>query len=144
MSKSCRFGVAVHISVLLALKDGDSVTSDWIAESVNTNAVVVRRLIASLARAGLVKSHRGIKGGTTLARPARAISLLDISKAVESEGDFTTHNQPPNPACPVGANIVGVLLTILERVEAVKEQELAKVSLADLVEQVSTAANKGP
>jgi Rrf2 family protein len=100
--------------------------------------VVVRRLIAALSKAGLVKSHRGIKGGTTLARPAEAISLLDISKAVGAEGDITTHNQPPNQACPVGANIVGVLLAVLERAEAAKERELAKVSLADLAGQVSS------
>ena len=148
MSKNCRFGVAVHVCVLLALKgsdcpDGASVTSDWIASSVNTNPVVVRRLIASLARAGLVKSHRGIKGGTILAVPPQSISLLDISKAVEAEGELTsTHNQPPNQNCPVCANIVGVLLPVLAKVEAVKERELASVSLADLVGQVSQAALK--
>lgn len=139
MSRSCRFGVAVHIGVLLALQGTGSVTSDWIAGSVNTNPVVVRRLISALAKAGLVKSQRGIKGGTMLARQPHHITLLDIARAVESDGDITTHNQPPNPACPVGANIVGVLMPVLERAEAAKEKELDKVTLADLARRVSRA-----
>jgi DNA-binding IscR family transcriptional regulator len=39
----------------------------------------------------------------------------------------------------VGANIVGVLLSVLERAEAAKDKELDKVTLADLVRRVSGA-----
>ena len=84
-------------------------TSDYIAGSVNTNPVVIRRILALLARASLVRTQEGARGGTTLARPAEQIDLLAVYRAVEGGGLFALHPQPPNPACPVGCNIQAAL-----------------------------------
>ena len=42
---SCRFAVAVHVLAVLAYKEGEAVTSALLASSVNTNPVVIRRLL---------------------------------------------------------------------------------------------------
>lgn len=140
MAKNCRFAVAVHIATVLAINTKTPATSDWIAGSVNTNPVVVRRLLSAMNKAGLVRSQRGITGGSILARAAEAISLLEIYRAVDDQESQSTHNQPPNPACPVGAHIVPVLIDILTHAEAAKEAELAKISVADVVEAISRHA----
>jgi len=62
MNQSTRFSVAVHVAVLLAGGACRSQTSAAIARSVNTNPVVVRRVLGSLAAAGLVVSERGAAG----------------------------------------------------------------------------------
>ena len=49
MRKSTRFAAAVHILTMLAAIEEEYLSSDVIARSMNTNRVVVRRLIASLA-----------------------------------------------------------------------------------------------
>lgn len=55
MNISTRFAVAIHILTLIdSNKEGKS-TSEWIAGSVNTNPVVIRRLTSMLQKAGLVK-----------------------------------------------------------------------------------------
>ena len=41
------------------------------------------KILQRLARAGLLLSHHGIKGGYTLARDPRQISVLDVIKASE-------------------------------------------------------------
>jgi len=137
MSRNCRFAVAVHIAALLATRSGTPATSEWIAGSVNTNPVVVRRILSALAKAGLVKSQRGTSGGSLLARPPAAISLLDLYQAAAEVEGTATHHQPPNPACPVGANIVPVLIEIIGRAEAAKERELAETSVADIVADIA-------
>jgi DNA-binding IscR family transcriptional regulator len=48
MRTSCRFAMAVHVLAVLAYKDGDRVTSELLAHSVNTNPVVIRRLLLTL------------------------------------------------------------------------------------------------
>ena len=133
MARNCRFAVAVHITALLASMEGQSCTSEWIAGSVNTNPVVVRRLLSALAKAGLVASTRGSTGGSTLARPAASITLRDIHRAVDEDEEPALHNQPPNPDCPVGRNIQSVLVRVIERADAAREAVLSTTTLAEVV-----------
>ena len=133
MARNCRFAVAVHITALLATMEGQPCTSEWIAGSVNTNPVVVRRLLSALAKAGLVSSTRGSTGGSVLAMPADRISLYDIQRAVDEEEEPALHNQPPNPACPVGRNIQSVLVRVIERADSARDAVLSTTKLSDVV-----------
>jgi Rrf2 family protein len=136
MTKSSRFVIATHTLALLAYGDGEPITSEWIAGSVNTNPVVIRRILAMLAKAGLVASQEGAKGGTRLAKPANEINLLAVYRAVE-EGDlFASHPQPPNPDCPVGCNIQTTLAPTLDAAEEAMAKSLAKTTVADVVKSV--------
>ncbi len=101
MSSNSRLTIATHILAWMALVEtgrADPVTSERIARSVNTNPVVIRRLLGALARKGLVKSHRGANAGWTLATSADAITLSDIYRAVEDGSLFAMHASPPNQA----------------------------------------------
>ena len=114
MKISSRFTVAVHILSLVAIERNELCTSEWIAESVNTNPVVIRRVIGKLRNAGLIQVRRGL-GGATLEKPLHLITLLDVYRAVEvvEEGELFQFHEQPNPNCPVGANIQGVLELII-------------------------------
>lgn len=57
MSISSRFAVGVHILSLIEFnKDGVS-ASEYLAESVNTNPALIRKIIGMLKKAGLVEVH---------------------------------------------------------------------------------------
>ncbi|MGH7162730.1 MAG: SUF system Fe-S cluster assembly regulator [Planctomycetota bacterium] len=43
----------------------------------------VSKILKALARDGLLLSHRGVKGGYSLARPAREVSVADIIRALD-------------------------------------------------------------
>ena len=51
MAANSQFAVAVHILTLLARKSDEHVKSSCIADSVNTNPVVIRRLMGQLGQA---------------------------------------------------------------------------------------------
>jgi DNA-binding IscR family transcriptional regulator len=110
-------------------------TSDFIAESVNTNPVIIRRIISSLKKAGLVDVKAGI-GGTYLRREPSEISLLDIYRAVEvvEKGELFRIHEHPSPVCPVGANIESVLRTNVSQAQFLMEQHLAQTKLQHLVD----------
>lgn len=133
MQISSRFSVAVHILTLLAVTPaGELLTSDRMAGSVNTNPVVIRRILGQLKKAGLVEV-RAAAGGTYLRRPAAAITLLDVYRAVEVvEGDLFSVHDKPNPRCPVGRNIQAALDDTLRRAQAALEQQLAGTSVAQV------------
>lgn len=131
--------MAVHIASLLALAGGKPRTSTEIAHSIDTNPVVVRRIIAALARAGLVTARRGASGGSTLARTAQRITLHDLRAAVEAPEPFAIHDHP-STGCPVGRNIERVLSGVLGRAEAALVRELKRTTLADIVSDLQAEA----
>jgi len=130
---SSRFAVAVHILTLMAWSDDEPVKSEQVAKSVNTNPVVIRRILCELAHARLVISHTGSAGGSKLARRPDEITLLDIYEAVESRGVFSLHRHQPSRRCPVGINIETVLGEVLEEVDSAVKQVLTKITIKDVV-----------
>ena len=134
---SSKLTVGVHILTLLALTPDQAQTSEYIAGSVNTNPVVVRRLLGRLREAGMVESQGGIGGGWRLKVPAGRITLLDVLRAVEPQGEtIAMHRGKPNPLCSVGRNIQGVLTGIYAEVERRMDEQLAKTTIARVVGSV--------
>src|SRR5438128_4141512 len=146
MSTSTRFAVAVHVLTLMAWAEDEPFKSEAVAESVNTNAVVIRRMLCELAESNLVVSQTGSMGGSKLARLPERITLLDIYQAVETRGVFSLHRHPPNRHCPVGVNIGTVLNQVLDEVDSAVERVLANITIKDVVSRlqpcVSSAVSK--
>ena len=132
-----RFAVAVHILTLLAQANGEPVTSEYAAASINTNASLVRRLLTMLAKAGLTTSQLGAGGGALLALPAERITLGDAYRAVAEGELFAMHRERPNPACPVGRNIQAVLETRIDDAARAMEASLDRTTIADLARDIS-------
>ena len=142
MASSSQFSIAVHVLVMLAKSVGENVKSEYIAESVNTNAVVIRRLLCDLQQANLVVSQKGATGGTVLAKSADDINLNDIYLAVSTGEVFSLHRQKPNQDCPVGKNIEAVLCNLQKNIDSVIEEKLRRYSLADILKSVETGEIK--
>lgn len=132
MSTSSRFAVAVHVLALMARSSDESVKSEQMAGSVNTNPVVVRRMLCELADGKLVISHTGSAGGSRLARQPDQITLLDVYRAVDCQGVFSLH-QHPNRRCPVGVSIGRVLEEVQTEVDSAIEQVLGQITIEDVV-----------
>ncbi|MBZ9634712.1 Rrf2 family transcriptional regulator [Clostridium sp. FP1] len=138
MKISSRFPVAVHILSILSIYANPLPTSDMIAGSVNTNAVVIRRILGMLKNAGLVDMKRGT-GGSYLTKHIEDISLLEVYKAVdvvENGGLFQIHPNP-NPNCPIGANIQSVIEVTLLSAQKAMENALRKVTMLDVVGDIN-------
>lgn len=142
MSSSSRFTVGTHILTLLAYVGGEPSTSEFIAGSVNTNPVVIRRLLGLLREARLVTSRGGPGGGWELARPPRSITLRDVYLAMEDGAVFALPPNPPNFACPVGHTIQAALEGHLDDARQALETRLGKTTIAELLQEVKTAAVK--
>ncbi|MDG6107704.1 Rrf2 family transcriptional regulator [Dactylosporangium aurantiacum] len=120
----------------LARRQGRGVlTSEEVAASVNTNAVVVRRSLGDLRRAGLVTARRGKGAGFCLGRPAAEITLLDVWLAVSPEPLLALHHCEPNLACPVGRGIRPVLTGLYDEATDAFRTALAHWTVTDVLER---------
>ena len=75
---SSKLSVGIHILTIFALKPGEPLTSEFIACSVNTNPVVIRRLLGSLRAAGIVESRAGVGGGWSLLVDPKPVSTARV------------------------------------------------------------------
>ena len=135
--KSCRFSFAVHVMAVLAVEEGECCSSSRLAETVNTNPVVIRRLLLELHRAGLVRTRRGPQGGAVLSRRPDRINLLQIQAAVDPQELFGLHPNPPSSECPVGRRIGDVMGYIQRRATRSYTQELRRITLQDVVQRLT-------
>ncbi|HEX4168750.1 MAG TPA: Rrf2 family transcriptional regulator [Bryobacteraceae bacterium] len=141
MATSSRFVVAVHVLTFLAVNEGSPVRSEELAFSANTNPTVIRALLGRLAAARLTTSQLGAGGGALLARPAESITLLEVYQIMEQGDLFALHRSTPSKVCMVGKNIQAVLTPTLDKARESMESELGKVSIADVVKDISRRGN---
>lgn len=134
---SSRLAVGCHILVYLAWRRGGRAASQEIAGSVNTNPVVVRRMLGLLRDAGLVEVREGAAGGARLARGAAEITLLDVFRAVEAESLFAPPAQAPCEDCSVGANVQAALAPALREAQRSMEAALGGVTVEALRSEVA-------
>lgn len=143
MSDSQKFPVAAHALAYLAHKGADAparaISSGELAASMPTNPVVVRRVTAMLARAGLIATRMGAGGGAWLTRAPAEITLDEVLRAV----DGCTHLGVA-PAgvkgCPVGERIPDAVSAAIRAADTAASERLAKISVADLLREPATAA----
>jgi Rrf2 family protein len=131
-----QFTFAVHIMTALAFARGQVVDSRTLAASVNTNPVVVRRLLQGLRNARLVKTHPGRAGGAQLRKRPGQISLLDIYDAIESRTVIAVSARPELKRCPVSRNMKRIMTGVAQTADKGVRKHLRAITLQQLVSQV--------
>jgi len=143
MAANSQFAIAVHVLTMLAKDHEQFVKSECIAASVNTNAVVIRRLLGELGQANLVVSQTGAAGGTRLSRRPSEISLAEVFKAVSCGEVFALHHRGPNRDCPVGRNIESVLCHLQKEIDKSLNQTLSRYTLQSVMDNMEKGTPVG-
>lgn len=139
MRQDSRLSRMLHVLLHMAHHPG-SFTSDQIAEMLGTNGAVVRRTLAGLREAGLVRAEKGHYGGWTIGRALSDITLFDIYQAVGTQRLFTIGSDNDNPTCAVEASVNNSVADILGDAERQLMDRFSKVTLADLSERFNAHA----
>ncbi|CAI7727229.1 Rrf2 family transcriptional regulator [Bacillus altitudinis] len=129
---SSRYTIAVHILSFIAGVSKEC-TGDFIAESVNSNPVIIRKMMAMLKKADLIEIRRGV-GGASLKRPAEDITLLDVYRAVDVSEDEELFNfHQPVIACRIGQAMDTRLRKELKEAQSALEYRLKQVTIKQLL-----------
>lgn len=129
------FATALHILTILAYTR-ELESSEGIAESVQTNAAVIRKFIRLLAAAGLVDTVRGATGGVRLARPANRITLAEVYRALKPTPLVAKRSAKGDATCPVGCRMDAIVGALSQDVEEQLDATLGKQTLATIVRQI--------
>jgi len=110
-------------------RDDDWLSVSRISVAMDIPGRFLPRVMTDLVAAGLVEGRTGRTGGYRLARPAAAISLLDVIDAVDSEPEHPTCILRGGPCRFDGRCAVHDAFTEARRAMT---EHLATVSLADV------------
>ena len=120
----------------LAFSPGEVIGSQTLAASVNTNPVVVRRLLLALRRARLIETFTGKHGGARLRKKPRQISLVDIYDAVEPSPVIPVNERRALKKCHVSCNMKAIMTRVAESTEQAVRKHLRRITLEQLVRKV--------
>ena len=134
MRASTDFTKAIQICLYLNVKEGEFKSSTQLAESVDTNPVVVRRLLAKLKKSNIVDSIAGSQGGFLLARSPEDINLWTIYKAIQEEQLFIRHKV--NNDCDVSCNLEILIEDTFNLAELAMKPSLEHANIKTLSSQL--------
>ncbi len=131
MKRDSRLSGVLHALLHMAEMNGPA-TSETLAVAMQTNPVVVRRVMAGLREAGFVSSAKGHGGGWVLSCPLEAVTLGDIHAAVGSPALLAFGNRTESPGCIVEQAVNAALDGACRDAEALLLERFHGITLADL------------
>src|SRR3546814_1009040 len=117
MKRDSRLSGVLHVLLHMA-EAGGPLTSASLAKAMQTNPVVVRRILAGLREAGFVRSEKGHGGGWTIARDLSAITMRDVYDAIGRPHLMALVNRTDAPGCLVEQEVNAALATSFREAEA--------------------------
>ena len=135
-----QFTFAIHIMTALAFSPGEVMDSQTLAASVNTNPVVIRRLLLGLRRAHLVETCTGKHGGTKLSKKPPQISLIEVYDAVQPRPLIAISERKALTHCRVSCHMREIMSGVAAGAEDAVRQHLRGITLQQLLRKVRRAA----
>lgn len=136
MAGNSRLATAIHVAGMLSFAEQMPLTSEAIAQSCNTNPVVIRRIIGLLTRHNLVTVKMGTGGGARLTKKPDEITLAEIYEALDEGTVFEVPQFDENFHCEVGKIVRPVLAEVLQEAENGLKEKLKQIRLSDVIDKV--------
>jgi DNA-binding IscR family transcriptional regulator len=135
MKRDSRLSGVLHVLLHMA-QDPAPVTSEVLAGAMQTNPVVIRRIMAGLREQGYVRSEKGHGGGWTIARDLAKLSLRDVYEALGCPPLFALGNRTESPGCLVEKAVNAALGKSFDEAEQLLLARFGEVTLAQLAADV--------
>lgn len=136
MKISTRFSDSIHLLAFIDIYAGKiPLSSNTIAGSIETSPVMVRQLMVTLRKAGLIETKHGAPDPKLVKKP-EDITLLDVYLAVEKDKPLFEIDHKTNPQCIVGGNIQETLFDCYSQAETAAKAKLDQTTLADVIDTI--------
>ena len=130
MRISAKVDYAVRAAIELAAAGSEPVKGERIADAQDIPLKFLENILGELKHTGIVASRRGASGGYWLAKPADAVSLGDIVRAVEGPLATVRGQGPENLEYTGGAKpLQSVWIAVRANLRAIMDE----TTLEDLV-----------
>lgn len=135
MRRDSRLSGVLHVLLHMAQHDGP-MTSEAMAKAMDTNPVVIRRIMSGLREAGFVRSEKGHGGGWSIACDLSKVTLRDVYEALGEPSILAMGNRVESPGCLVEEVVNATLGKSFDDAEALLLARFGEVTLSMLIGEV--------
>lgn len=132
MKKNSRASVALHALAHL-VKRQTPVTSEELGKCLQTNPVVIRRVLGELKKAGIVDSGKGHGGGWVVTKPPSQISFSEVFATLGEKLVPAAPQLDQDEQCHIMKTLALIMSDFLSDAEALLDNRLKKISVDDVV-----------
>lgn len=104
-----------------------------IAEKYNVSPHHLAKVLAELARAGIVESVRGVGGGYRFTANVKRLTLMDVIQLFEDFATPTAQRREPGEATPVDM----ALDVVLSEIDEIAKATFSSITLATMLQLIA-------
>jgi Rrf2 family protein len=130
------FGLAVQALIILAKENIQTCPSVEIANYLQSEATLMRRILAVLAREGFLETREGRDGGYRLKKAPESISLVDVYSAFQVSSPLCFGIKDSAGTHPFGIEMKEVFSDITAEMDRSLREVLSRYTIADLVRRM--------
>jgi len=122
------------LSLIVLSKVDRPMGSESLAKQLSIPKSFLAKILQSLAKAGILKSFKGINGGFALACGTKDINMLNVMSAVEGKSPAVFECSPSESDCPSDKADICSIWPFLNKLQVKIDDFLAELTLADILE----------
>ncbi len=113
----------------------DPMDTETLAHDLGISKSFLAKILQSLARQGILKSYKGVKGGFVLIQPKEEITILSIMQAAEGKGPTVFDCSPGLGNCPAEKEESCHIWPFVNNLQGRIDEFLASMTLADILKK---------
>jgi Rrf2 family protein len=130
------FGLAVQALIFLSKDNIHTCPSVVIADYLQSESTLIRRVLAVLAREGFLETREGRDGGYRLKKAPESITLADVYDAFQVGSPLCIGIMETTGTHPFGLEMKATFSNITAEMEQSMRQVLSRYTLADLAKRL--------
>lgn len=123
------------LALVTLAKASDPMDTETLAHDLAISKSFLAKILQSLARSGILKSYKGVKGGFVLILPKEEITLLSIMKAAEGKDPSVFDCSSGVGNCPAEKEESCHIYPFIHNLQGRIDDFLEGMTLADILEQ---------
>ena len=123
------------LSLVTLAKATDPMDTETLAHDLGISKSFLAKILQSLARSGILKSYKGVKGGFVLFIPKEEITLLSIMKAAEGKDPSVFDCSSGGGNCPAEKEESCHIYPFIHNLQGKIDDFLEGMTLADILEK---------
>ncbi|WP_123041830.1 Rrf2 family transcriptional regulator [Cohnella candidum] len=129
------FGLALQALVILSKEQIQTCPSGELAEHLQSEATLLRRILAVLAREGILETREGRDGGYRLKRNPRSVTLAEVYTALQVGDPLCYGIKETTGSHPFGLEMKAAFQELTQEMNQSLKEVLSRYTVADLAER---------
>jgi len=123
------------LSLILLSKTTEPMDSETLSKELSISKSFLAKILQSLAKAHILKSYKGARGGFVLEKDPKSISMLDVMTHVEGKSPAVFECAPSESNCPSDKANICAIWPFLHKLQGKIDLFLNELTLADIIDE---------